>query len=93
MAKAKYTYNESRKEWYTLVYDGTYTDTGQKHRKRISSKKSSADLERKVNQYKQALAEQGTVSDCNYTFGEYAQIWLDTSKASKEQNLRWQKHM
>lgn len=88
MAKAKYTYNESRKEWYTLVYDGTYTDTGQKHRKRISSKKSSADLERKVNQYKQALAEQGTVSDCNYTFGEYAQIWLDTSKASKEQNTR-----
>ena len=37
MAKAKYTYNESRKEWYTLVYDGTLTASGAKHRKRISS--------------------------------------------------------
>ena len=33
MAKAKYTYNESRKEWYTLVYDGTLTASGAKHRK------------------------------------------------------------
>lgn len=88
MAKAKYTYNEKRKEWYTLVYDGTYTDTGAKHRKRIASKKSSADLERKVQAFKQELEAQGAVADCDYTFGEYAQRWLETSKASKEQNTR-----
>lgn len=58
MAKAKYTFNESRKEWITLVWDGTYTQTGAKHRKRISSKKSSADLEKKVIAFKQALEEQ-----------------------------------
>lgn len=88
MAKAKYTYNEKRKEWYTLIYDGTYTPTGEKHRKRISSKKSSADLERKVQAFKQLIEEKGATSNCTYTFGEYAQIWLETSKASKEQNTR-----
>jgi len=88
MAKAKYTYNPKRKEWYTLVYDGTYTATGLKHRKRISSKKSSADLEKKVIAFKQELVEKGSARACPYTFGEYAQIWLSTSKATKEQNTR-----
>lgn len=88
MAKAKYTYNPNRKEWYTLVYDGTYTATGMKHRKRISSKKSSADLEKKVIAFKQELEEKGSAKACPYTFGDYAQIWLDTSKATKEQNTR-----
>ena len=88
MAKAKYTYNETRKEWYTLVYDGTYTAEGKKHRKRITSKKSSADLERKVQAFKQELQEQGATVQNDYTFGEYARIWLETSKASREQNTR-----
>ena len=88
MAKAKYSYNENRKEWYTLVYDGTYTSDGKKHRKWISSKKSSADLERKVQAFKKNVEEQGAVIDSEYTFGEYAQIWLETSKATKEQNTR-----
>lgn len=89
MAKAKYTYNEKRKEWYTLVYDGTLTPTGEKHRKRISSKKSSADLEKKVNAFRLSL-EQGheELRVSNITFGEYAQEWLMTSKASKELNTR-----
>lgn len=85
MAKAKYSYNPSRKEWYTLVYDGTLTPSGAKHRKRISSKKSSADLERKVNDYKQKL-QSGFVELSNITFGQYAKIWLSTSKATREQN-------
>ena len=58
MAKAKYSFNEARKEWYTLVYDGTLTATGAKHRKRISSKKSSADLEKKVIAFKQELSQE-----------------------------------
>lgn len=87
MAKTKYTYNEKRKEWYTLVYDGTLTATGEKHRKRISSKKSSADLEKKVNAFKTQLsAEEAEVS--NISFGEYAEKWLETSKASREQNTK-----
>lgn len=85
MAKTKYTYNEKRKEWYTLVYDGTLTATGAKHRKRITSKKSSGDLEKKVNAFKQELERQGAVLS-NITFGEYAQKWLETSKATREHN-------
>lgn len=87
MAKAKYTYNEKRKEWYTLVYDGTLTSTGAKHRKRIASKKSSADLEKKVNAFKQAL-EDNPVRESTITFGEYAEKWLMVSKSTKELNTR-----
>lgn len=88
MAKTKYKFNEKRREWSTLVYDGTYTDTGMKHRKRISSKKSSADLEKKVNAFKQMVAEKGASVSCPYTFGEYSWIWYETKKATKELNTQ-----
>ncbi len=45
MAKAKYKRN-SRREFETKIWDGTYNSDGSKHRKRLVSKKSSADLER-----------------------------------------------
>lgn len=88
MAKAKYTYNEKRKEWYTLVYDGTLTSTGAKHRKRITSKKSSADLEKKVIAFKQELENKGVVQVSNITFGEYSRTWLDLYKSNKEMNTQ-----
>lgn len=88
MAKAKYTYNESRKEWYTLVYDGTLTASGAKHRKRISSKKSSADLEKKVIAFKQQLEAGDTVQLSTITFGEYSRIWLGLYKNTKELNTQ-----
>lgn len=88
MAKAKYKFNEKRKEWSTLVYDGTYTEQGTKHRKRLSSKKSSADLEKKVIAFKLEVAEKGASRASTYTFGEYARMWLETSKMTKEQNTR-----
>ena len=72
MAKAKYTYNPERKEWYTLVYDGTLTKTGEKHRKRITSKKSSADLEKKVIAFKQSLENNEAINLSTITFGEYS---------------------
>ena len=84
MANTKYTYNEKRKEWSTLVYDGTLTPTGAKHRKRISSKKSSADLEKKVAAFKREVEEGNASNASNITFGEYAEIWLNTYKATKE---------
>ena len=84
----KYSYNESRKEWSTLVYDGTYNQDGSKHRKRLSSKKSSADLEKKVIAFKNEVAARGAVRLAPFTFGEYAEMWLATAKASKEQNTK-----
>ena len=87
MAKAKYSYNPERKEWSTLVYDGTLTPSGAKHRKWISSKKSSADLERKVNEFKQSL-QGGFVETSNITFGEYSRAWFDLYKSSKELNTQ-----
>lgn len=88
MANTKYTYNEKRKEWYTLVYDGTLTETGAKHRKRISSKKSSADLEKKVIAFKTELNSKGIVQASTITFGEYGRKWLETAKATKEANTQ-----
>lgn len=87
MAKAKYSFNPERKEWYTLVYDGTLTPSGAKHRKRITSKKSSADLEKKVIEFKQSL-QQGFVQTSNITFGQYSRSWFDLYKASKEINTQ-----
>lgn len=87
MAKAKYSYNPDRKEWYTLVYDGTLTPTGAKHRKRLTSKKSSADLERMVNEYKQSL-KVGFVETSNITFGEYSRSWFELYKSAKELNTQ-----
>ena len=87
MAKAKYTYNPTRKEWYTLVYDGTLTPSGAKHRKRISSKKSSADLEKKVIEFKRQL-ETGVIEVSNISFGEYSQSWFALYKSNKEPNTQ-----
>lgn len=88
MAKAKYTYNEKRKEWYTLVYDGTLTPTGAKHRKRITSKKSSADLEKKVNEFRNRLNKSDFVSDSTITLGEYSRTWLSLYNVNKELNTQ-----
>ena len=40
----KYTFNDKTGLYSTLVWDGTFKD-GKKHRKQITSKKSSGDLE------------------------------------------------
>ena len=87
MAKAKYTFNEKRKEWVTLVYDGTLDSNGKKRRKMLTSKKSSADLEKKVNAFKQSLIKEDEQKR-TITFGEYAKNWLEISKATKELNTR-----
>lgn len=86
MPRTKYTYNEKRKEWVTLVYDGTLTPTGAKRRKMITSKKSSADLEKKVAAFKQSLETKGPTS--NMLFGDYAKEWLSLYKATKEKNTQ-----
>lgn len=87
MAKAKYTAN-SRGEWETKIWDGTYNADGSKHRKRLVSKKSSADLERQVNQLKKEVDNGQYVQSIDITFLEYARSWLKTKKAAREMNTR-----
>lgn len=88
MAKAKYSYNSKRKEWITLVWDGTYNENGTKHRKRIASKKSSADLERKVQEFKQSVESKKYYDFTDLSFYEYAQKWVITAKSSREKNTQ-----
>ena len=83
MAKAKYTKN-SRGEYETKIWDGTYNVDGSKHRKRLVSRKSSADLERQVNQLKSEVENGQYVQNTDVTFLEYARSWLKTKKAARE---------
>ena len=87
MAKAKYTKN-SRGEYETKIWDGTYNVDGSKHRKRLVSRKSSADLERQVNQLKSEVENGQYVQNTDVTFLEYARSWLKTKKAAREMNTR-----
>lgn len=70
-----------------MVHDGTLMPNGTKRRKRITSKKSSADLEKKVLEFKRSLEEQGTTMT-NVTFGEYAERWLDVAKSTNKLNTQ-----
>ena len=86
MATTKYKLN-SRGYYETKVWDGTYTASGSKHRKTIISKKSSADLEKKVNAFKRSL-EQQEVAEVNITWHEYSRRWFDLYKSAKEKNTQ-----
>lgn len=70
------------------VWDGTYNADGSKHRINLRSKKSSGDLERKVNEFRRLVAEGLNLVRTTYTFGEYAQHWLDTYKSICAPNTR-----
>lgn len=87
MASAKYKKNY-RGKWETRIWDGTYTADGTKHRKVLSSTKSSADLERKVADFIQERDNLKATSYSDLTFYEYAMKWLETSKANKEKNTQ-----
>ena len=82
----KYKLNPKTGLYSTLVWDGTYTATGRKHRKQITSKKSSADLEKKVYEFKKQIDKQieqnGTANAPKYTFGQYAERWFTMTKVS-----------
>lgn len=86
MATAKYKKNK-RGEFEARIWDGTYNADGSKHRAYLVSKKSSADLERKVADLKRKVKE-GSVPQSNITFGEYSRRWLEVYKAGKEKNTQ-----
>lgn len=71
MAKAKYS--KSKDGYFRAkVWDGTYNADGSKHRINLTSKKSSADLEKKVNALKDKVAKREYVSVCDISLYEYA---------------------
>lgn len=78
----KYKRN-NRGEFETRIWDGTYTADGSKHRKKLTSKKSSADLERQVEEFRRRVKEQGQVVYSGISLGEYALQWLKTSKSTR----------
>lgn len=87
MAKAKYKQN-SRGEWETKIWDGTYNADGSKHRKRLVSKKSSADLEKQVNRLKNEVENGQYVQNTDIMFLDYAKHWLQMKKGVREMNTQ-----
>lgn len=87
MAKAKYKQN-SRGEWETKIWDGTYNADGSKHRKRLVSKKSSADLEKQVMRLKSDVENGQYVQSTDIMFTDYAKEWLRVKKGVREKNTR-----
>ena len=87
MAKAKYKQN-SRGEWETKIWDGTYNSDGSKHRKRLVSKKSSADLEKQVIRLKNEIENGQYVQNTDIMFLDYANEWLRVKKGVREKNTQ-----
>lgn len=87
MGKQKYKLN-TQGYYSTLVWDGTYDEYGRKHRVAIRSKKSSADLEKKVKEFS-AKVEAGTVvRKSETTFEQYAAEWLKTKSVLSRNTVR-----
>ena len=85
MAKAKYS--KSKDGYFRAkVWDGTYNADGSKHRINLISKKSSADLEKKVNEFKNRVVKREYVTSSDISLYEYALEWLDTYKVNRSRN-------
>ena len=85
----KYKKNEKTGLYSTLIWDGTYDADGRKHRKKLTSRKSSADLEKQVAAFKLEVQEKGSVTKVSTApFLPYAREWLSITKAGKELNTR-----
>lgn len=87
MAKEKYQRN-SRGEWSTKIWDGTYNPDGSKHRKYLVSKKSSGDLEKQVNRIRSEVENGKFVQNTDILFSDYADNWLKTKKGVREKNTK-----
>lgn len=87
MAKAKYV---RQKDGYfqTKVWDGTYTESGTKHRITLRSKKSSKDLEEKVSELKSQIKQRQFIRKADVSFYEYAKAWKLAYKSNLELNTQ-----
>lgn len=80
MPKARYKQDKEGR-WRTAIRTGKYDDQGKPILIRLSSSKSSADLEKKVQELQYQLRHNvPTVSAEVVTFGEYSQKWLATKE-------------
>ena len=85
MAKAKYM--KGKDGYYrTKIWDGTYNKDGSKHRACLRSKKSSADLERQVNELREKVASGKSVQKVDISFTDYCRVWKNTYKSIREDN-------
>ena len=88
MPKARYTKGKDGR-YRTKISTGKYDDNGRPIMIRLSSSKSSADLERKVWETKYALEHGHPYLDSSVILGDFAQQWLETkqnrSKATFEE--------
>ncbi|MEZ3435682.1 MAG: site-specific integrase [Lachnospiraceae bacterium] len=88
MAKAKYKRGADG-YFATKVWDGTYDPvTGQKNRKNIRTKKSSADLEKKVNKFRAEVEQRKNVRESDITFFQYANSWREVYKNNCENGTK-----
>lgn len=87
MAKAKY---KRGKDGYfrTKVWDGTYNPDGSKHRKGLKSDKSSKDLERIVEKFRNEVESRKIIKKTDATFLDYARGWEKVYKAQKSHNTK-----
>lgn len=82
----KYKRN-SQGYFHTSVWDGTYKD-GKKHYIHLYSKKSSADLEKKVIDVRSQIRNRTFVTVDDTSFHDYAVHWLEVFKAGASDNTR-----
>ncbi len=87
MPKAKYTKGKDGR-YQTKVWDGTYKEGGAKHYIPVYSTKSSADLERMVDDIKRSVADRSYVAPCDDTFLAYARQWRTIYKAVRSENTK-----
>lgn len=87
MASTKYKKNY-RGRYEAKVWDGTFDSSGEKNRVLLYSTKSSAELERKVQDFKKSIEEKGAVQFSSMSFCHYADHWFDTKKSMLEINTR-----
>lgn len=87
MAKAKYKQG-SDGVYRARIWDGTYNQDGSKHRKNLRSTKSSADLEKQVNELKRLVKEGLSVQSTDRTFLHYAREWKKTYKSIRSDNTQ-----
>lgn len=86
MASTKY---KKGKDGYfqARVWDGTYRN-GRKHRVAIRTRKSSRELERMVQEFKEDVESRKNFRKTDITFQEYAETWLTAYKSGKSNNTK-----
>ena len=87
MASAKY---KRGKDGYfqARVWDGSYTENGEKRRRTLRTKKSSAALEKMVNAFQNDVSDRKYIKQVDFTFLEYSRRWMQIYKAQRSNNTK-----